>query len=61
VEPLNTALGVGVEAQHLTLLQVALQAVVVFFASICIVRVAAKRFFAKKTAFDFILALFSRR
>lgn len=56
MEALKHALGVGVEAQNLTTLQVALRAVVVFFASLGIVRAAAKRFFAKKTAFDVILA-----
>lgn len=43
------------EAQHLTIGQVALRAVLIFFAALCIVRVADKRFFAKKTAFDLIL------
>lgn len=32
-----------------------LRAVIVFFATLCIVRFADKRFFAKKTAFDLIL------
>src|ERR1700710_969745 len=54
---LYAALGIGVEAQYLTILQVVLRAVVVFFASLLIVRVADKRFFAKKTAFDVILGL----
>ena len=52
---LFSAFGVGTEAQNLTILQVALRAVLVFFAALCIVRVADKRFFAKKTAFDVIL------
>jgi uncharacterized membrane protein YcaP (DUF421 family) len=47
--------GVEVEAQHLTVYQVLLRAVVIFFATLLIVRVADKRFFAKKTAFDLIL------
>ncbi|MEI9894501.1 MAG: YetF domain-containing protein [Chthoniobacter sp.] len=47
--------GVEVEAQHLTIAQVLLRAIVVFFATLLIVRVADKRFFAKKTAFDLIL------
>jgi uncharacterized membrane protein YcaP (DUF421 family) len=49
-------LGVEVEAQHLTVSQVVLRAMVIFFATLVIVRFADKRFFAKKTAFDFILA-----
>jgi uncharacterized membrane protein YcaP (DUF421 family) len=55
VNALFSAFGVGVEAQHLTILQVVLRAVLVFFAALCIVRIADKRFFAKKTAFDLIL------
>ena len=57
METLYSAFGVGVEAQHLTLLQVALRAILIFFAALCIVRIADKRFFAKKTAFDLILCL----
>jgi uncharacterized membrane protein YcaP (DUF421 family) len=57
IDALHSAFGVGVEAQHLTITQVVLRAVLVFFAALCIVRVANKRFFAKKTAFDLILGL----
>src|SRR4030095_10328274 len=52
-----SAFGVGVEANHLPVLQVALRALVIFFATLIIVRFADKRFLAKKTAFDFILAV----
>jgi uncharacterized membrane protein YcaP (DUF421 family) len=52
---LYSLFGVGVEAQHLTVGQVLLRAVVVFFATLIIVRFADKRFFARKTAFDIIL------
>jgi len=55
VETLYSLFGIGVEAQHLTVTQVLLRAVLVFFATLMIVRLADKRFFAKKTAFDFIL------
>ncbi len=55
MEFLNSAFGVGQEATHLTILQVCLRAILVFAASLCIVRMADKRFFAKKTAFDVIL------
>lgn len=55
METLNVAFGVGEEAQHLTVLQVVLRAVLIFLATLCIVRMADKRFFAKKTAFDLIL------
>src|SRR5258705_10936821 len=57
IDALHSAFGVGLEAQHLTITQVVLRAVLVFFAALCIVRVANKRFFAKKTAFDLILGL----
>jgi uncharacterized membrane protein YcaP (DUF421 family) len=55
VKFLYSLFGIGVEAQHLTLTQVLLRAVLIFFATLVIVRLADKRFFAKKTAFDFIL------
>jgi len=48
-------LGVGVEANQLTIGQVSLRAIIIFFATLLIVRIANKRFFAKKTAFDIIL------
>ena len=50
-------LGDGLEAQKLTVLQVVLRAIVIFFATLAVVRTANKRFFAKRTAFDIILAL----
>jgi len=55
MEMLNSALGTGVDALHLTTVQVTLRAVIIFAATLCIVRFADKRFFAKKTAFDLIL------
>lgn len=55
MESLYSAFGVGQEAGHFTISQVCLRAILVFFASLCIVRIADKRFFAKKTAFDVIL------
>src|SRR5436190_2687367 len=55
MQSLYSALGVGQEASHFTISQVCLRALVVFVASLCIVRTADKRFFAKKTAFDVIL------
>ena len=57
INDIPTAFGAGIEAAHLTVLQVALRALVIFFATLIIVRLADKRFFAKKTAFDFILAI----
>jgi uncharacterized membrane protein YcaP (DUF421 family) len=57
METILTALGDGEPAQHLTLLQVALRSVIIFLSALIIVRLANKRFFAKKTAFDLILSL----
>ena len=50
-----TALGEGADASSLTCMQVVARAAIIFFASLVIVRIADKRFFAKKTAFDVIL------
>jgi uncharacterized membrane protein YcaP (DUF421 family) len=55
VDQLHSWFGVGVEAQHLTIAQTVLRAVLMFFVALAIVRLADKRFFAKKTAFDVIL------
>jgi hypothetical protein len=55
VDLLNSAIGAGVDATKLTTGQVCLRAVIVFCAALAIVRFADKRFFARKTAFDFIL------
>ena len=55
MEFLHAAFGVGRQAQDLTMVQVVLRAVLIFFAALCIVRVADKRFFARKTAFDVVL------
>src|SRR4029434_10811392 len=55
MQELADIFGVGVEASRLTIGQVALRAIVIFFATLFIVRIADKRFFAKKTAFDVIL------
>ena len=57
MEKLYSAFGAGLDAQHLTMAQVALRAVLVFMAALVMVRMANKRFFAKKTAFDVILGL----
>jgi uncharacterized membrane protein YcaP (DUF421 family) len=54
---LHTVFGDGLEATKLTVLQVVLRAILLFFATLVVVRTANKRFFAKRTAFDIILAL----
>ena len=55
LEVLSELVGSGVDATKLNIGQVCVRAVIVFFAALVIVRFADKRFFARKTAFDFIL------
>ena len=52
---IESAFGAGLAPGQFTIAQVLLRAVLIFFATLVIVRVADKRFFAKKTAFDLIL------
>ncbi len=52
---LQTALGLNLETGDLTFMHMALRSLVVFFASLVIVRLAKKRFLPHKTAFDAIL------
>jgi len=52
---INSAIGSGRQATELTVLQVCLRALIVFFAALVIVRFADKRFFARRNAFDVIL------
>lgn len=54
---LQELFGEGTQAQDLTVLQVVLRAILLFFATLAVVRTANKRFFAERTAFDVILAL----
>lgn len=53
--PLVDALGLDRESMDLTFQQVCLRGVVIFISGLMLVRVADKRFFAKKTAFDVLL------
>lgn len=55
-ETFSKLLGLGLEPKELSLVQVCLRGVIVFLASIVIVRVADRRFLAKLTALDAILA-----
>lgn len=52
---MNELLGLDRSGPHLTLVNVCLRGVVVFFATLVMVRVADKRFLAKLSAFDVIL------
>lgn len=52
---LDSLLGLQVEPRDLTLLQLSLRALVVFIASLLMLRLAHKRFFAGKNAIDVLL------
>src|SRR5687768_5369195 len=47
--------GLSVEPRDMTMLQLSMRAVVIFFASLVLIRVADKRFMANKTGFDLLL------
>jgi uncharacterized membrane protein YcaP (DUF421 family) len=48
----NGLLGLGVEPKELTFLQISLRGIIVFVATLAMVRVSSKRSLAEKTAFD---------
>jgi len=52
---LQTLLGIGLEPKDLTFLQVSIRGIIVFIATIVIVRLSTKRSLAEKTAFDAVL------
>jgi uncharacterized membrane protein YcaP (DUF421 family) len=52
LQSVQLLLGLGAEPKELTFLHVSLRGVVVFFAALAMVRLASKRSFADKTAFD---------
>lgn len=54
---IGTALGLGLEAKELGVLQMALRAGVVFVVTLVIVRLGKKRFMGRATAFDVILGI----
>src|SRR5215475_14683904 len=49
---LHNLLGIGTEPRNLTFLQVAIRGVIVFIATLIMVRLGSKRSLAEKTAFD---------
>jgi uncharacterized membrane protein YcaP (DUF421 family) len=51
----NTLLGVGQDAAHLTFLQISLRGVIVFVATVAMIRCGDRRFLSQKTAFDAVL------
>jgi len=52
---LHALLGIGTEPKELTFLQVSVRGVVVFIATLIMVRLGSKRSLAEKTAFDAVL------
>ena len=52
---LHTLLGIGTEPKDLTFLQVSIRGVIVFIATLIMVRLSSKRSLAEKTAFDAVL------
>lgn len=54
---ISDLLGLASEPKELTVLQVSLRGLIVFFVTLVIVRFGHKRFLAKFTAFDSVLAL----
>jgi uncharacterized membrane protein YcaP (DUF421 family) len=54
-DSLNTLLGIHMDPKDLSILQVCLRGLLIFFIAIAIVRVADKRFLSRKTAFDAVL------
>lgn len=55
MESLKDLLGLGVEPRDLGMLQVCVRSVIVFLATLVIVRLAHKRFLSRMTAFDAVL------
>lgn len=56
LDAIKNALGLDVDSSHLTVLQVSLRGVIIFFYALFLVRIGAKRFMARMTALDVILA-----
>src|SRR5207302_9245894 len=56
-ELLQTLLGISTEPKELTFLQVSVRGVIVFIATLVMVRLSSKRSLAEKTAFDAALVV----
>src|SRR5262245_49022404 len=54
---LHTLLGIGTEPKDLTFLQVSIRGIIVFIATLIMMRVGNKRSLAEKTAFDAVLVV----
>jgi uncharacterized membrane protein YcaP (DUF421 family) len=53
----HTLLGIGTEPRNLTFLQVSVRGVIVFIATLIMIRLSSKRSLAEKTAFDAVLVV----
>ena len=51
----ETLLGIGVEPKDYTVLQVCIRTLVIFFAALIMIRIADRRFLARKSGFDTLL------
>jgi uncharacterized membrane protein YcaP (DUF421 family) len=56
-QSLHTLLGIGTEPKELTLIQVSVRGVIVFIATLIMVRLSSKRSLAEKNAFDAVLVV----
>ena len=56
-ELLQTLIGISTEPKELTFLQVSVRGVIVFIATLVMVRLSSKRSLAEKTAFDAVLVV----
>jgi uncharacterized membrane protein YcaP (DUF421 family) len=54
---LHTLLGIGTEPRDLTFLQVSIRGIIVFIATLIMVRLGSKRSLAEKTAFDAVFVV----
>src|SRR5436189_187360 len=54
---LHTLLGIGTEPKALTFLQISVRGVIVFIATLIMMRLSSKRSLAEKTAFDAVLVV----
>lgn len=57
VDGFRTALGLGLDAADVGLLQMALRTVLVYGVTLAVVRLGAKRFLSRATAFDAVVAI----
>ena len=56
-DAVSTLLGLAAEPKNLTLLQISLRGVVIFFSALLMMRIGHKRSLARKTAFDSLLVV----